>query len=198
VKLDTDAILENCKRRQIPRFKDDPPSDSVILATQELLTLSIDNPVGLPGLDAIKDLHIRDIDQVEQFTKLRSLEESFSDFKCIHDPNFIENFESMKKHMKLKEEYEKYQFLLSDGSLKLIPEFQEMLAVLQDLFYIDKANIVQLKGRVACEISNHELILTELVFQNKLTGLQPTEIAALLSCTVFQQRNCSAPNLCLP
>ena len=63
----------------------------MILATQELLSLSTENPVGLPGLDAIKDLHIRDIDQVEQFTKLRSLQESFSEFKCIQDPNFLEN-----------------------------------------------------------------------------------------------------------
>ena len=45
-----------------------------------------------------------------------------------------------------------------------------------------------MKGRVACEISNHELILTELVFENILSNLDPTEIVALLSCCVFQQR----------
>ena len=52
---------------------------------------------------------------------------------------------------------------------------------------MDANNAVQLKGRVACEISNHELIITELVFENAFTNLHPTEIVALLSCFVFQQ-----------
>lgn len=67
--------------------------------------------------------------------------------------------------------------------------------VLRELKYLDANNTVQLKGRVACEISNHELIITELVFESVLTKLHPTEIAALLSCVVFEQRRCSEPKL---
>ena len=52
-----------------------------------------------------------------------------------------------------------------------------------------------MKGKVACEMGNHELIITELVFHNVLTDLQPAEIAALLSCLVFQQKNASEPQL---
>merc|ERR1711976_993232 len=55
--------------------------------------------------------------------------------------------------------------------------------------------VVQLKGRVGCEMGSNELILTELVFENKLTDRPPAEIAALLSCMVFQQKNCSEPEL---
>ena len=61
--------------------------------------------------------------------------------------------------------------------------------------YIDSVGGVQLKGRVACEVSNHELIITELVFHGALTSLHPTEIAALLSSVVFQQKHCSEPQL---
>ena len=46
---------------------------------------------------------------------------------------------------------------------------------------------MKLKGRVACGISNHELIITELVFDNQLNDLHPTEIVALLSCFVCEQ-----------
>uniref|UniRef100_A0A8C3F104 SKI2 subunit of superkiller complex n=1 Tax=Chrysemys picta bellii TaxID=8478 RepID=A0A8C3F104_CHRPI len=46
----------------------------------------------------------------------------------------------------------------------------------------------QLAGRVACEISNHELLLTELVFDNLLTELRPEESVALLSCLVCQTK----------
>lgn len=44
-------------------------------------------------------------------------------------------------------------------------------------------------------MNNHELMMTELVFQNLLTDLHHTEIAALLSCFVFQQKKCSEPKL---
>lgn len=67
------------------------------------------------------------------------------------------------------------------------------LQVLRKLRYIDSNNRVQMKGRVACEMNNHELMMTELVFQNLLTDLHHTEIAALLSCFVFQQKRCSEP-----
>lgn len=52
-----------------------------------------------------------------------------------------------------------------------------------------------MKGKVACEMGNHELIITELVFHNVLTELQPAEIASLLSCLVFQQKNASEPQM---
>ena len=67
--------------------------------------------------------------------------------------------------------------------------------MLRSLNYIDDHNAVQLKGRVACEISTHELMITELVFENTLTELHPTEIAALMSCVVFEQKRASEPKL---
>lgn len=45
-----------------------------------------------------------------------------------------------------------------------------------------------MKGRVACEMGQNELIITELVLRNILTNLQPPEIAALLSGLVFQAK----------
>ena len=37
--------------------------------------------------------------------------------------------------------------------------------------------------------------MTELIFENVISELHFTEIAALLSCVVFEQKNCSKPNL---
>ena len=72
-------------------------------------------------------------------------------------------------------------------------DYHIMINVLQELKYIDNNRTVQLKGRVACEMGSHSLLVTELVFDNVLTDRPPAEIAALLSCLVFEQRNCSAP-----
>lgn len=58
--------------------------------------------------------------------------------------------------------------------------------VLRTLGYVDDAGTVKLAGRVACAMSSHELLLTELMFDNALSALRPEEIAALLSGLVCQ------------
>jgi antiviral helicase SKI2 len=60
------------------------------------------------------------------------------------------------------------------------------LQVLRTLGYVDEAGTVKLAGRVACAMSSHELLLTELMFDNALSTLRPEEIAALLSGLVCQ------------
>lgn len=67
--------------------------------------------------------------------------------------------------------------------------------MLQSLQYIDSGGAVQLKGRVACQISSHELLLTELLFENALSPLAPEESAALLSCLVFTQNTQVEPHI---
>lgn len=54
---------------------------------------------------------------------------------------------------------------------------------------------MELKGQVACNIRRHELIITELVFGDILTNLEPPEIAALLSCLVFKNKTINEPIL---
>ncbi|GCC33681.1 hypothetical protein chiPu_0012151 [Chiloscyllium punctatum] len=101
----------------------------------------------------------------------------------------------MHERMMIKDELERLRFLVSDRSLMLLPEYEQRVNVLKALKYIDESCAVQLKGRVACEISNHELIVTEMVFENVLTDLRPEEIVALLSCLVFQQKTQVEPEL---
>lgn len=61
--------------------------------------------------------------------------------------------------------------------------------VLRRLGYLNEAGVIELKGRVACELScGDELLLTELIFAGFFTDL-PVEIAvALLSCFVCEER----------
>ena len=53
--------------------------------------------------------------------------------------------------------------------------------------YLSHHGVVELKGKVACELHSHEVLLTELLFQNVFEEFEPAEIAALLSSLVFQQ-----------
>ena len=55
---------------------------------------------------------------------------------------------------------------------------------------------VLLKGRVACEMGNqNELMMTELLLNNTLSDCAPEEIAALLSCMVFEANRVEEPEL---
>jgi ATP-dependent RNA helicase DOB1 len=61
--------------------------------------------------------------------------------------------------------------------------------VLRRLGFTSADDIVDVKGRVACEISSgDELLLTELVFNGAFNTLSPEQCAALLSCFVFGEK----------
>ena len=71
--------------------------------------------------------------------------------------------------------------------------------MLRSLLFLNGQNVVQLKGCVACEIHSHEVLLTELLFTNMFSQFEPAEIAALLSCVIFQQVGiCTYHTQCFP
>ena len=117
------------------------------------------------------------------------------DQECQLAPDFRDQFTKIYGVMSVTEELERCEYLCSEASLSMLPEYHCRIEVLKDLKYVDSNNVVQLKGRVACEMGSNELIITELVFEDNLTDRPPEEIVALLSCMVFQQRNCSEPEL---
>ncbi|XP_078502024.1 superkiller complex protein 2 [Lissotriton helveticus] len=188
LRIAAEKILDDFNKRQIPRFRNDPPGPSVTTATQELLRFAESNPDGLQCLDAINDLQLKEMEVVEGCLRGRHLEETLRTFTCVHSPRFSSQYLRLQERMKIKDELEQLRYLLSDQSLTLLPEYEQRINVLKALNYIDQGGAVQLKGRVACEISSHELLVTEMVFENVLSELRPEEIVSLLSCMVFQQK----------
>ncbi|KAM9738445.1 superkiller complex protein 2 [Menidia menidia] len=195
LKVIPDRIIDNYKKRQQPRFKLDPPGQAISTATQELLRLAEANPGGIASLDPVNDLQLKSVDVVEGSMRLRVLQESLRSFSCIHSPTFAEHFARVQDRMSVQEELDRLLFLVSDQSLTLLPEYHQRIKVLQALQYVDSSGAVQLKGRVACQISSHELLLTELLFENVLSPLAPEESAALLSCLVFTQNTQVEPHI---
>lgn len=60
--------------------------------------------------------------------------------------------------------------------------------------YTNSEDVVQLKGRVACEIAAaDEVILTELLFEGTFQELSPAQAAALLSCLIWQEKSYPSP-----
>ena len=190
-------IINDIKKREIPRFKFDPPAQSVSSAVQQLIKIT-DQMSQSPIPDDIltlKDFRVQDLDLVSSVQKMIVAKEALDSVDCRDDTGFDETFETVFSVMSVKDEIERMEFLCSEASLALLPDYNCRISVLRELQYIDNNKVVQLKGRVGCEMGSNELILTELVFENKLTDRPPEEIAALLSCMVFQQKNCSEPEL---
>ncbi|KAL7986419.1 hypothetical protein Chor_011585, partial [Crotalus horridus] len=195
LRVNAERILEDFRKRQMPRFRNDPPGPSAATATQELLRLAEGSPEGLPLLDPVNDLQLKDVEVVESMIRARNLEERLPEFQCVHSPLFHIEFVRFRERQRVLDELEQLRFLLSDQSLLLLPEYHQRVEVLRSLGYINEGGAVELKGSVARQISNHELLLTQLLLDNALTDLRPEEIVALLSCTVCQVRTQVEPQL---
>ena len=70
-----------------------------------------------------------------------------------------------------------------------LEELKSRKRVLRRLGFATQEDVVEMKGRVACEISSgDELLLTEMMFGGTFNSLTPDQCAALLSCFVFQEK----------
>lgn len=61
----------------------------------------------------------------------------------------------------VKENISQLKMLMSDQNLQLLPDYEQRIQVLKDLGFVDEASRVQLKGKVACEVSHYRLYLVE-------------------------------------
>lgn len=195
LKIEGDKVIDNVKKRQIPRFRDDPPNPSVLNILKELQRINESGGENLSFMDLRKDLGIKDLDAVEEITRMESLRTRVVEQPCLECPQFNEHYSATFTKLQLKEQIGRLKFLMSEEALQLHPEYKMKINVLKDLGYIEDNHTVTLKGRVACEMGNHELMVTELVLENVFAGRPVEEIAALLSSMVFQQRNCSEPSI---
>lgn len=77
----------------------------------------------------------------------------------------------------------------SSTALAFKDELKARRRVLRRLGYITSDDVVELKGKVACEISSaDELTLTELMFSGVFKDVKAEEMVSLLSCFVWQEK----------
>ena len=54
----------------------------------------------------------------------------------------------------IKENIFQLKQLISDQNLQLLPDYEQRISVLKELGFIDENARVELKGKVACEVSS--------------------------------------------
>lgn len=107
----------------------------------------------------------------------------------LGSPTFEEQYRAIHGYRTLEDKVAALKLTISEQNLELLPDYEQRIAVLKELQFIDAKSTVLLKGRVACEINTgHELVLTELILENFLAKYEPEEVVALLSAFIFQER----------
>ncbi|KAL8830040.1 MAG: hypothetical protein Q9191_001657 [Dirinaria sp. TL-2023a] len=139
----------------------------------------------------VKLLNIRDMLEAR-----RQQADQAQNAHCLSCPSFVKHFSMRHDEWLIKENISQLRQLMSDQNLQLLPDYEQRVAVLKDLAFVDANSRVELKGKVACEIhSADELVLTELILENVLANFEPEEIVALLSAFVFQEKTDFEPTL---
>lgn len=132
-------------------------------------------------------------DEAFQFNTLsKRILEQVNITKSFHShcsPDLLNSYIMMERKETLRKDIGILQHLLSNESLQLFPDFLQRKALLRTLNYIDANDTVQTKGRVACEVNTcEEIIVTEMIFEGILNELEPSEIVAVLSALIFQEK----------
>jgi len=166
-------------------------------ASQQLLNYlqKLSSPVELitkcPYIHPYRDLNMKELDFVQRYDRYERHQGELYNierYNCWSCPQFIQHFKIFfQKH------YNSFQVtciddMLSPESLYFLPEYRKKLEVLRVLNYINEENVPELKAKVACLMSVHELVITEMLTENMLSDCTSSEIAALLSVFVYQQK----------
>lgn len=145
-------------------------------------------PDGMPLRD--EDINIQSSSYKKAVRRLEALENLFEKHEIGKSPLIGQklNVMHMKEELSTKIKLLKRK-MRSSSVLAFKDELKARKRVLRRLGYISSDDVVELKGKVACEISSaDELTLTELIFSGALKDIKVEEMVALLSCLVWQEK----------
>uniref|UniRef100_A0A671T6N3 RNA helicase n=1 Tax=Sinocyclocheilus anshuiensis TaxID=1608454 RepID=A0A671T6N3_9TELE len=154
-------------------------------------------PDGIPLLDPIDDMGIKDPALKKVIQKVEAFEHRMYTHPLHSDPNLEAVYTLCEKKALIagdikaaKRELKKARTVLQMDELKCRKR------VLRRLGFATSSDVIEMKGRVACEISSaDELLLTEMVFNGLFNDLTAEQATALLSCFVFQENANEMPKL---
>lgn len=154
-------------------------------------------PDGIPLMDPVESMKIDDEEFKLLLRKIDVLEGKLAANSLYGSVRLEELYskyaEKVKIETKIKELKDK---ILEAQAVIQLDDLRHRKRVLRRLGFTTQNDIIELKGRVACEISTgDELLLTELIFNGNFNDLTVEQCVSLLSCFVFQERAKEVPRL---
>jgi ATP-dependent RNA helicase DOB1 len=156
-------------------------------------------PDGISVLDPIENMGITDDSFKTLLRKIEVLESRLLSNPLHNSPRLPELYLKYANKMEIGRDIkEKRKQITAALSIMQLDELKSRKRVLRRLGFINDQEVVELKARVACEISStgdgHELLLSELLFNRFFNELSPEMCAAVLSCFIFEEKS-QAPHL---
>lgn len=154
-------------------------------------------PDGIPLMDPVESMKIDDQEFKLLLRKIDVLESKLISNPLHNSVRLNDLYEKYNDKVKLETEIKELkEKVLEAQAVIQLDDLKHRKRVLRRLGFTTANDIIELKGRVACEISTgDELLLTELIFNGTFNDLTPEQCAALLSCFVFQERAKEVPRL---
>ncbi|CAE6461897.1 unnamed protein product [Rhizoctonia solani] len=186
----------------ISRIRVHMPKDLRTLASRETMWKVVSEvkrrfPKGIALLDPINDMNIKDVKFKELVEKIATLEKQLEAHSLQSDPRLPTLYDAYAQKQELVAQIRVLKKTL--GAAQDVMQMDELKCrkrVLRRLGFASADDVVEVKGRVACEISTgDELLLTEMIFNGVFNNLLPEQCAALLSCFVFTEKSEQATKL---
>ncbi|KAK2592614.1 ATP-dependent RNA helicase mtr4 [Conoideocrella luteorostrata] len=149
-------------------------------------------PDGIPILDPMENMGITDDSFKKLLRKIELLESRLLANPLHMSPMLPSLWDQYSGKVRLGERVkDKKKAIAKAHSIAQMDELKSRKRVLRRLGFINDAEVVQLKARVACEISStegHELLLSELLLDRFFNELTPETCASVLSCFIFDEK----------
>ncbi|KAF8919476.1 antiviral helicase [Mucidula mucida] len=184
------ATIHGISHLRIKLAKDLRPDAARQTAWKSVLEVHRRFPDGVPLLDPIENMNIKDDKFKALVKKIEAMEDKLYSSPLHKDPRLPELYTLYSNKRDAQERVRALKKRIqSTHDVLQLEELKCRKRVLRRLGFTTSADIVDVKGRVACEISTgDELLLTELIFNGVFNNLTPEQCTALLSCFVFDEK----------
>ncbi|KAL3691924.1 hypothetical protein R1sor_005575 [Riccia sorocarpa] len=154
-------------------------------------------PKGLQMLDPEDDMQVNNKEYKKAVRRLEAVEKMITDHPVASSPTLPARMKILQRKNNLTSQIRVARSEVRAAStLVFKDELKSRRRVLRRLGYATADGVVEMKGRVACEISSaDEIVITELIFGGNFKDLPPEQLVALLSCFVWQEKTKNAPKL---
>lgn len=154
-------------------------------------------PDGVAILDPIENMGITDESFKKLLRKIEVLEHKMLSHPLHKSDQLAALYDQYHSKVLLGQEIKATKKKIGDAlSVLQMDELKNRKRVLRRMGFINDQDVVQLKARVACEISTgDELVLSELLFNRFFNELTPEQCAAVLSAFIFEEKSEESPTL---
>lgn len=150
---------------------------------------------GVPLLDPEEDMKVQSKSFRKATRRIEALESLFEKHDIRNSPHIQQKLKVFHAKQELSAKIKSIKKTMRSSTvLAFKDELKARKRVLRRLGYVTSDDVVEVKGKVACEISSaDELTLTELMFSGALKDATVEQMVALLSCFVWQEKLQDAP-----